>query len=137
MVGVSIIRPFMIFNAFWFLFKVLDVLSPSIDDCIHVHHNWEWLWVDEIELNERTRVYTFADYLARGPLKLDELTFDLSLTFTQYIFFEKMRLRSKASSSNFYGLRAWCANKPGKKPILKWIIFWRILFISCFQPVFC
>ena len=34
---------------------------------------------------------------APGPLNIDQLTFDLSLTFTLYIPYKKVRRRSKVS----------------------------------------
>ena len=37
-------------------------------------------------------------FLAPGHQNLDELTFDLSLTFTLYFPYKKVRLRSKVSS---------------------------------------
>lgn len=43
-----------------------------------------------------------AHNLGPGPWNLDELTFDLSLTFPLYIPFAKVGLGSEVSSSNFY-----------------------------------
>lgn len=41
---------------------------------------------------------------------LEELTFDLNLTFSLYVPFVKVRLRSKVSSSKFYGLMLMLLN---------------------------
>lgn len=40
---------------------------------------------------------------ARGPLKLDELTLDLNLTFTKETYSGEVRLILKVSSYKFYG----------------------------------
>ena len=44
----------------------------------------------------------------RRPWALGHKTFDLSLTFTRYIPYKKVRRRSKMSSSKYYG--------PGARP---------------------
>ena len=47
-----------------------------------------------------------SNYMKVQPLghkNIDQLTFDLRLTFTLYIPYKKVRRRSKVSSSEFYG----------------------------------
>lgn len=46
--------------------------------------------------------------LTPESLKLDAVTFDLSLPFTKGIYSAKVRLRPKVSLSNFYGPGVWC-----------------------------
>lgn len=48
-------------------------------------------------------MFTPPRHKARGPLKLDELTLDLHLTFTKETYSGEVRLILKVSSYKFYG----------------------------------